>query len=139
MAQTTPEDALGASLPSASGDAQATFPAHRFHVQAAWIDDILHLVVRGDVDVLTAPVLIEAFDRAMAEAPAAVIVDLSDVTFLASAGMTALVAAQEKMGASTRLAVVADGPTTTRPLTLIGLDSVLKLFPSLEEACSALR
>jgi anti-sigma B factor antagonist len=138
MAQAMPEDALGASLPSAS-DAQASFAPHRFDVQQAWVDEIRHLVVRGDVDLLTAPVLSDAIGKAIANAPAALIVDLSDVTFLASAGMTALVVAQEKMGASTRLAIVADSRATRRPLTLMGLDSVLSVFSTLSEACSAVR
>jgi anti-sigma B factor antagonist len=77
---------------------------------------------------LTAPVLTKALDEADTKAPAALIVDLSDVDFVASAAMSVLVIAQENMGTSTRLAVVADGPAASRPLKILGLDSVLNLI-----------
>ncbi|BCI92312.1 hypothetical protein NIIDMKKI_75180 [Mycobacterium kansasii] len=47
--------------------------------------------------------------------------------FLASAGMTVLVTANAQVVAPTRFAVVADGPATSRPIKLMGIDSV---FPS---------
>jgi hypothetical protein len=33
-----------------------------------------------------------------------------------------------------RFAVVADGPATSRPIKLLGVDSIVALFPTLEEA-----
>jgi anti-sigma B factor antagonist len=138
MAQTMPEESFGA-LPLDASDPQVSVPGARFNVQQTWIGEIVRLAVSGDVDMLTAPGLDEAIDRAVNKAPGALIVDLSDVDFLSSAGMSALVEAQEKSGASIRLAVVADSPATSRPLKLMGLDSVLSIFPSLNDAVAKVR
>ena len=66
------------------------------------------------------------------------IVDLTDVDFLASAGMQVLVAANEDAGPDTRLVVVADGPATSRPLKITGITDFIDLYPSLDEALEKL-
>jgi anti-sigma B factor antagonist len=120
--------------PTMSDDDQSrSQPA--FAVEQSPIAGAVLLSVRGDVDALTAPRLTEAIFGAVPEPPSPVIIDLSDVDFLASAGMTVLVTANERIA---KLFVVADGPGTSRPLTLLGLDRVLALYPTLDEALSAL-
>jgi anti-sigma B factor antagonist len=94
------------------------------------------LTVAGEVDMLTAPRLTEAIEAALAAKPEALVVDLSKVEFLASAGMTALVTAQGEVVPPTRFAVVADGPATSRPIKLMGIDSVLPLYSTLDSALS---
>src|SRR6476619_2746554 len=79
------------------------------------------LTVSGEVDMLTAPQLAEAIHNALAGRPAALVVDLSKVEFLASAGMTVLVTAQADVVPPTRFAVVAEGPATSRPIKLMGI------------------
>ncbi len=83
------------------------------------------------------PQLEAALTSAMTGAPQAIVVDLSAVTFLASTGMGVLIAAHDKLPATTPLAVVADGPATSRPLDLIGFADVLNMRPTLDEALSA--
>ncbi|OOK76118.1 putative stage II sporulation protein [Mycobacterium kansasii] len=58
--------------------------------------------------------------------------------FLASAGMTVLVTANAQVVAPTRFAVVADGPATSRPIKLMGIDSVFPLYLTLDSALSSL-
>ena len=70
--------------------------------------------------------------------PPAVVVDLSAVEFLASAGMGVLVAAHEDLTPAIRFAVVADGPATSRPLKLVGIADVVGLYATLDEALTAL-
>ena len=94
------------------------------------------LTVAGEVDMLTAPKLTEAIQAALAAQPEALVIDLSKVEFLASAGMTALVTAQAEVVPPTRFAVVADGPATSRPIKLMGIDSVLPLYSTLDSALS---
>jgi anti-sigma B factor antagonist len=108
-----------------------------FAVEQSRIAGAVVLSVRGDIDALTAPHLTEAMLAALPEPPSALIVDLSAVDFLASAGMTALVTANERTAPGVRFLVVADGSSTSRPLKLMGLDRVLALYPSLDEAVSA--
>ncbi|HET7074491.1 MAG TPA: STAS domain-containing protein [Mycobacterium sp.] len=107
-----------------------------FEVGKHQVDQAVVVTVSGEVDMLSAPRLAEAISTALAAAPAALIVDLSKVDFLASAGMTVLVTAQAQVVPPTRFAVVADGPATSRPLKLMGLDTVLSLYSALDSALS---
>jgi anti-anti-sigma factor len=98
---------------------------------------VVVLAVRGDVDALSAPRLIEAIGTELEAAADALIVDLTDVDFLASAGMTVLLEGHQAAGAKA-FAVVADGPSTSRPLKLMGLDQELRLYPTLAAALNDL-
>lgn len=109
-----------------------------FEVGKHQVDQTVVLTVSGEVDMLSSPMLAEAIQTALAAKPAALIVDLSKVGFLASAGMTVLVTTQAELQPPTKFAVVADGSATSRPIKLMGIDSVLSLYPSLNDALSAL-
>jgi anti-sigma B factor antagonist len=110
-----------------------------FDIRPTSTGDVVVLAVRGELDALTAPQLSEAITNSLTAAPAALVVDFSELDFLASAGMTVLILGHELAGTSTRFAVVADGPSTRRPLGLMGLDSVFSLYPTLGAALSELR
>lgn len=97
------------------------------------------LSVRGHVDLTTVALLRESIDTVVLEhAPSSLIVDLTDVGFLASVGMSVLLELASRVGESTRFAVVADGPTTRRPLTILGIDQQIALYTDLSAACAAL-
>lgn len=96
------------------------------------------LAVTGALDILTADNFTDQLLAAIAEAPRAVIVDMSDLEFLASAGMSALVEGHRAAGDSTRLGVVAEGPVTARPLTITGLTGLITLYPTLKDAVTEL-
>ena len=49
-----------------------------------------------------------------------------------------MAATQENVGKSIQLAVVADDVATSRPMQLTGLDKVISLYPTLDEALTAL-
>lgn len=103
------------------------------------IADVSVLSVSGTVDMLTAAQLEQAITTAAGGAPAAVVVDLSAVEFLASAGMGVLAAAHAELTPAVKLAVVADGPATSRPLKLVGIADVVGLYATLDKALDALR
>lgn len=105
-----------------------------FEVEQYQADGAVVLAVSGEVDMLSAPQLADAMHTALAGKPPALIVDLTKVEFLASAGMSVLVNGQAELAPPTRLAVVADGPATSRPLKLMGIDSVLSLHRTLDSA-----
>lgn len=92
----------------------------------------------GTVDMLTAPKLEEGIAAALNKTPAALVVDLTDVEFLASAGMSVLIAAQQRAGSDVAFAVVADGPVTGRPLKLVGIVDIVDVYPTLDEALAKL-
>jgi anti-anti-sigma factor len=103
------------------------------------VDDISVVGVTGVVDMLTAPDLEKAIAEAAKSSPTAVVVDMTAVEFLASAGMGVLIAAQDELAPAVRFAVVAEGPATSRPLKLVGVTDVVDLYPTLDEALTALR
>ncbi|SRX82217.1 Anti-anti-sigma regulatory factor [Gordonia sp. KTR9] [Mycolicibacterium parafortuitum] len=91
----------------------------------------------GVVDMLTSPQLETAIDEALEQKPGAVVIDFTEVEFLASAGMGVLVAAHDKAGSEVAISVVADGPATSRPLKLVGIADIVALYASLDEALAA--
>ena len=98
---------------------------------------VSHLVVvaaTGEVDAQTAPLLTAAIREARGAAPeAGVIVDLSRVDFLASAGVTAILTTRHQVPPSTPFGVVADG-AALRSMTVLGLASVIRLYRTVDEA-----
>jgi anti-anti-sigma factor len=103
------------------------------------VDDVTIVAASGVVDMLTAPQLEEALRAALDKKPGNLVVDLTEVEFLASAGMGVLVAAHDEAGAVTRLCVVAEGPATSRPLKLVGIADIVPLFATVDEAVESLR
>lgn len=95
--------------------------------------------VSGEIDLVTAPALEQAIGAVVEENPAALVVDLSAVEFLGSVGLKILAATYEKLGNSTAFGVVARGPATRRPIHLTGLDKTFPLYPTLDDALSAVR
>jgi anti-anti-sigma factor len=106
-------------------------------VTERWVDRVAVVAVSGVVDMLTSPQLETAIDSALEQKPAGVVIDFTDVEFLASAGMGVLVAAHDKAGSDVAISVVADGPATSRPLKLVGIAEIVSLYPNLDEALSA--
>jgi anti-sigma B factor antagonist len=100
-------------------------------------DGVAVLAVSGEIDLATIPAFEAAIADALTQRPTALIVDLSGVEFLASAGLQALVATRENLTGAAQFAVVADGPATSRPIQLTGLDQILSLHPTLADARSA--
>lgn len=116
------------------------FPPGRSEVAISTrtVDNAEVVTVSGVVDAATAAEVTAALGQVFDTAPAAVVVDLCAVSFLASAGMTVLIKAseqaRERAGATVGFAVVADGSAIRRPLTIVGLDAELNLCETLDEA-----
>ncbi|HEX2286728.1 MAG TPA: STAS domain-containing protein [Mycobacterium sp.] len=102
-------------------------------------DGIAVLTVGGEVDLATVERLDAAIAEALSRKPTALVIDLSEVDFFASAGLQALVATHESVSPSAEFAVVANGPATSRPIELTGLDQIFALYPTLEDAMAALK
>lgn len=96
--------------------------------------DAVVLAVVGDVDVLTASQLTDAVVAVLKQGPRTVVVDLTKVEFLASAGLSALVDSQREAGQEVRFRVVAAGSVALRPIEMTGLTEELAVFPSRDEA-----
>jgi anti-sigma B factor antagonist len=128
---------MAENRPAASG-----LPPHsdkdEFSAHESLVDGLVVVAVSGSVDMLTAPGLAECLDSAMAKKPNGLIVDLSKVDFLGSAGISVLMKTRDTLGDSTPFCVVADGPTTHRPLTLLGINEMMCICRTLDDAVSKL-
>ena len=107
-------------------------------VTEQWVDRTAVVSASGDVDMLSAPALEESIRTALRKDPAALVVDFSAVEFLASAGMGVLVAVHDEVTPNVSFCVVADGPATSRPLKLVGIADIVRVYPTLDEALAAL-
>jgi anti-anti-sigma factor len=94
--------------------------------------------IGGEIDLSTAPAFEAVITEALKEDPPALVVELSEVIFMASVGLRILAATQENVGKSIQVAVVADNMAASRPMQLTGLDKLISLYPTLDEALSAL-
>lgn len=101
-----------------------------------WHDTTAVVTVVGEVDMLTAPQLDEVLAEVLDRQPAKLVVDLTEVGFFASAGLSALVAAYQQAGGNTALRVVATNSATVRPLQITALDRKIPVLPSVDEAVS---
>ncbi len=113
-------------------------PQH-FDIAVEWRGDMVIVTVSGELDLVTAPQLAESVDLLLTKQPDAIVIDLSSVGFLASAGMSLLVSTHQQLGESMGFAVVADGPATGRPLSVIGLDELFSIYGTIDEALNALQ
>jgi anti-sigma B factor antagonist len=132
-------DALGMRRGAAYQRFRQRPPARTFAIHESPIDGVTVLSVRGELDALTVPELTEAINKSLVEVPMGLIIDLEEVTFLSSSGMNALIDADHTArSAGKRLAVVADSPTSRRPIMLMGIDQSLRLFPTVHSAMRGL-
>ena len=108
-------------------------------IEEFWTGRMVVVSVTGDLDLLTTPQLDHAIRSAMRTEPTALIIDLTRVDFLASIGMNLLVATRDEIAPTARFGVVADGPATSRPMKLIGIDTMIALYQTLGDALDAFR
>lgn len=95
------------------------------------------ITVVGEVDLMTAPRLGAAVSQALQQpGDGPVVIDLSQVSFLASAGLQALLEAHaqaNRAGEPLRIVVDHQRPVIL-PIQVTGLDKVLRLYHSLDGA-----
>src|SRR3954452_4370410 len=97
------------------------------------------LKVDGDIDLATVPTLEAAIDEGLIPKPTGLVIDLSEVGFLASAGLQTLVATHHNVSQTAQFAVVANSAATSRPIQLTGLDQIFALYPTLDDALTAVQ
>jgi anti-anti-sigma factor len=106
-------------------------------------DSAVVVAVAGDIDTATVDALVKNLDSALSVASdrshKLLVVDLGDVTYFGSAGLNALLGCYEA-GASNGVAVrlVATAAEVLRPLQVTQLDSVVRPYPTLQDAVSSL-
>ena len=85
-------------------------------------DGTVTVTVVGEVDTFTAPVLRSSLDSQLEQSPRELVIDLSGVQFLGSAGLAVLVETQKSAKAKdVGLTLIATTRAVTRPLEVTGL------------------
>jgi len=89
----------------------------------------------AEIDVANADVISGLLAAAFAPGPEAVIADLTATTFCDSIGIRVLVLAHQQAAASgTELRLLLPRPGVLRVMEVLGIDAVLPIYHSLEEA-----
>ncbi|WP_327145895.1 STAS domain-containing protein [Nocardia sp. NBC_01327] len=102
------------------------------NVRTTSIDSAVVLSVSGEVDMVSAPKLSAAVAESLATVSQLLILDLTEVGFFGSAGLSVLVEALESVGGR-ELRVVGSVPVR-RPIELTGLDEMLEVYDTLDAA-----
>jgi anti-anti-sigma factor len=91
--------------------------------------------VTGEVDMATETHLRATITTALETTPAALVLDLTGVTFFASAGLHVLVDVQHDATAQNLdLLVAADNRSVLRPLQITGVDQLVTVVASVDQA-----
>jgi len=117
-------------------------PVHRYRdltITVEWLDGTVVVAVDGDVDLCTAPMLHDVLEANLSRAPRRIVVDLSLVRFLNTAGLAVLLDAHRRAGPGTDLRLVATTRATWRPLQLTRTDERLVVHTSRAAAIAAPR
>jgi anti-anti-sigma factor len=110
-------------------------PSELFGVRLERDGDTATVMARGEIDLYTAPLLSSALREAMDGSVELIIVDLTDVSFMASSGLAALLAGLERARRlRCELLLAGGGRAVQRPLQAAGLDHHFEQFPSAAEA-----
>lgn len=93
------------------------------------------LAVRGEVDLLTCPLLRDRLLAHLHGTAPQVIIDLTGVDFIGAAGLTVLVIVSETAAAAgIKVCLVAHTRPVLLPLTITGLEGVFDIYPDLAHA-----
>ena len=91
--------------------------------------------VGGEIDVYTAPVLREHLDEHIAAGRTHLVVDLGDVTFMASTGLGVLVGRLKLVRAANgSMRLVCSSERILSVFSITGLDKVFQIFSSVDDA-----
>ena len=105
-----------------------------FQVEVRELEDATVLAVSGELDLVSSPELEEALARVDGSEPALVILDLREVEFMDSAGLSVLVKAHQRaQSAGRRFGLVNGTPQVRRLLSLTGMDERMTVVQTPED------
>jgi anti-sigma B factor antagonist len=110
-----------------------------FGIEDAEIGGAPGVAIHGEVDVSVVPLLVEALDAGIRDSVGAFVVDLCDVDFLDSSGLSALMRARALLGQEDRSLVIVCPPGPSRRLfDVTGVADLFFLYGSRAAAAAAL-
>jgi anti-sigma B factor antagonist len=118
-----------------------SFASPHFQLIEEPVDDETHLIaVRGEVHVSTAPEFSERLNEAIATGKTGVIIDMTDVEFIDSTGLSVLLNALRRVTRQQgRMALVVSNPTVLRLFEITRLDSTFDIAGTREDAIARVR
>jgi anti-sigma B factor antagonist len=103
------------------------------------IGDVPGLAVRGEIDIHSVATMEEALERAILASTGAFVIDMTDVEFLDSSGLSALLRARGLLGREDRaLAVILPPGPAKRAFDISGFGDMFVTYISRDEASAAL-
>ncbi len=107
---------------------------HHFRLEVSDAPNATVVALSGELDLASSSALEEELERLAAATGPSVVIDLRDLEFMDSTGLSALVRAQSRLEqAGRRLAVVRGGSQVDRLLELTGLAQRLELIDGPEQ------
>lgn len=104
-------------------------------ISSRQIDQHTVISIKGSIDALTADQVTHHFDEELNNGNAHLVVDLSEVDFMSSAGLRAMLASlKQSRQTGGDLCLAAPQPDVERILKMSGFTSILKTYASVEEA-----
>jgi anti-sigma B factor antagonist len=113
----------------------ASFAEPQFELSEDEIDSRTHVIaVSGEIHVSTAPQFSRRLNDAIGQGKTAVVLDLSDVTFIDSTGLSVLLNGLRRVTRrGGRMAIVCTNPTVLRLFEITRLDTTFDIVGSREE------
>jgi anti-sigma B factor antagonist len=125
--------------PDGTDGAQTRRPPGAFGIADADLRGAPGVAVHGEVDVSAIPSLVEGLETAIRDSEGAFVIDLCDVEFLDSSGLSVLMRARALLGQEERrLAIVCPPGPVRRLFELAGISDLFFLYGSRDEAAAAL-
>jgi anti-sigma B factor antagonist len=110
-------------------------PHTQFSALGEWSGRTLFVTATGEVELVNAPQLETVLNQAIDDGPDVLVLDITAVSFLSSAGLATLARVHrnaEQAGMGFR--VVANNAATLRPIQLMGLDQEIDVFSDRADA-----
>jgi anti-sigma B factor antagonist len=119
----------------------SAFAEPQFELTEDTLDDRTHVIsVSGEIHVSTAPKFSQRLNDAIGQGKTAVVLDLADVTFIDSTGLSVLLNGLRRVTRrGGRMAIVCTNPTVLRLFEITRLDTTFDIVRSREEALRAVR
>ena len=92
------------------------------------------LELAGDIDIESARELRAHIVERLADSSPRVVVDLTDVAFMDSSGLGALVGGWQLTREGGEFRIAGASPVVQRVLTITGMEQVFQLYPTVEDA-----
>ena len=118
-----------------------SFAFPQFELAEESLDDTTHLIaVTGEVHVSTAPEFSERLNDAIATGKTGVVIDMTNVAFIDSTGLSVLLNALRRVTRQQgALSLAVSNPTVLRLFEITRLDSTFDIAPTRDEAIARVK